>query len=250
MVMQISKDDIDVLKFYEEAGINESCGGEPFNFMGENNNIFEKKSFESAKVDGNVSILKARQEAEKIVSEIDSVKELCKAISEFSLNPLSKFASNSIYGVGVENPDLLVITEMPNSDEDRSGVPMSGATGELLKKILASVNSSVETNTYTFPASPFRAPGARMPTSEEMEISIPFIKKFIEILKPKIILSMGSLSTNILLDSDKPITSLRGVWAEYQGIPVMPTFALTYLLNNRDAKKKTWEDLKLLMQKL
>ncbi len=247
--MQISKDDIDVLKFYDEAGINESCGCEPFNFMADGG-IFVKKSFDNVSNDTNISILKAKQEAEKIISKINSVKELRKAVSEFSLNPLSKFASNSICGVGVDTPDLLVITEMPNSDEDRSGVPMSGATGDLLRKILTAINSSVETNTYTFPASPFRAPGARMPTGEEMEISIPFMKKFIQVLKPKIILSMGSLPTNILLDSDEPITSLRGVWAEYQGIPVMPTFALTYLLNNRDAKKKAWEDLQLLMQKL
>ena len=139
---------------------------------------------------------------------------------------------------------------MPNADEDRSGVALSGATGEMLKKILTAIHCSVEQNTYVFPASPFRAPGARMPTQEEMEISIPFMKKFIEILKPKLILTMGSLPTSILLKSDDAITSLRGKWAEYDGIPVMPTFALAYLLNNIEAKRKAWADLQLLAEKL
>ncbi len=247
--MQISKDDIDILKLYEESGINESCADEPYNFFNENKNIFVKDVVADVKMNENISILKAKQEVENLISNVGSLKDLQKIISEFSLSPLSKFASNSIYGVGVECPDLLVITEMPNADEDRSGIALSGATGELLKKILMAINSSVETNTYTFPASPLRAPGARMPTQEEMEISIPFIKKFIEILKPKVILSMGSLPTNILLNTNNAITSLRGVWAEYNGIPVMPTFSLTYLLDNKDAKRKTWADLQLLEQK-
>ncbi len=250
-MMVVDKSDIDVLKLYEESGIDESYGENPYNFFSSNTAIFVKEpenTFKNTSV--NVSILKAKQEAEKILQKVSCLKDLQKAVAEFSLSPLSKFASHSLYGVGVENPDLLVITEMPNADEDRSGVMLSGATGEMLKKILVAINSSVEKNTYVFPASSFRAPGARMPTQEEMEISIPFIEKFIEILKPKIILTMGSLPTNILLKSSKSITMLRGKWAEYNNISVMPTFALTYLLNNVDAKRKAWADLKMLAEKL
>ncbi len=249
--MPISKEDIDILKFYEESGIDESYGENPYNFFSEKNSIFVKEqNVVSKKSNENISILKAKQEAEKILQNVSCLKDIQKAVCDFKLNPLSKFASNSIYGVGVENPKLLVITEMPNADEDRSGVALSGATGEMLKKILTAIHCSVEQNTYVFPASPFRAPGARMPTQEEMEISIPFMKKFIEILKPKLILTMESLPTSILLKSDDAITSLRGKWAEYDGIPVMPTFALAYLLNNIEAKRKAWADLQLLAEKL
>ena len=249
--MQISRNDIDVLKFYDDFGVDESCGDEPFKFFSESACIFEKKTFDVVKKNSeNVSVLKAKQVADELVSGVESLGDLQKIISEFSLNLLSKFASHGIYGVGVESPELLVITEMPNAEEDRSGVALSGDTGELLKKILKAINSSVETNVYTFPASPFRAPGARMPTFEEMEISVPFIKKFIELLKPKVILSMGSVPTDVLLGHSEPITVVRGKWFEYNGVPVMPTFALSYLLNNVEAKKKTWADLQLLVQKL
>lgn len=249
--MQITKADIDILKFYEESGVDESYGVEPHDFFSDNSSIFVKEtSPTNAGVKMDISILKAKQEAEKLLEKVSTLSELQNCISKFSLNPLSKFASNAIYGCGVENPDLLIITEMPNADEDRSGVMLCGATGEMLKKILVAIHCSIESNTYVFPASPFRAPGARMPTSEEMEISIPFIKKFIEILKPKVILCMGGLPANILLGNTDTITALRGKWAEYQQIPLMPTFALTYLLNNVEAKRKAWADLQLLAEKL
>ncbi len=248
--MQLNNEYINTLKLYEESGIDESYGDVPYNFFLENKGLFVKEETVVKKNVENISILKAKQEAENSLVKVSCLKDIQKIISEFTLNPLSKFATYGIFGVGVDNPDLVVITEMPNADEDRSGVMLTGATGEMLKKILNAIHSSVETNTYVFPASAFRAPGARMPTAEEMEISIPFIKKFIEILKPKVILTMGSLPTNVLLGGSDAITSLRGKWAEYNGVAVMPTFSLTYLLNNIEAKKKAWADLQLLAQKL
>ncbi|MBR1544820.1 MAG: uracil-DNA glycosylase [Alphaproteobacteria bacterium] len=244
------KDYIDILKFYEESGVDESYGVEPYSFFADKSNIFVKEIEPTPKKAGvNVSILKARQEAEKLVETVDNLTALQQCVSSFTLNPLSKFASHCIYGVGVENPKLLVITEMPNAEEDRSGEAICGATGEMFKKILSAIHCSVLENTYTFPVSPFRTPGARLPTSEEMEIAIPFVKKFIEILKPKVILTMGGLPTNVLLSQNQPVTAMRGKWFEYNGIPVMPTFSLAYLLNNIEAKRKAWADLQLLAEK-
>ncbi|MBP3615940.1 MAG: uracil-DNA glycosylase [Alphaproteobacteria bacterium] len=248
--MQISKDDIDILKLYEDSGVDESYTDKPYEFFSGGANIFANKVIvEDKKSDVNISILKAKQEAEKLVNSVSDLAGLKKVISEFKLNPLLKFASNVISGVGVENPKLLVITETPNTDEDRSGVMLSGPTGDMFKKILVAIKSSVETDTYTFPASPYRAPGGRLPTFEEMEISIPFIKKFIEILKPKVILCMGSLPVNALFGKNDAITLLRGKWLEYNEIPLMTTFSLSYLLNNKEAKKRAWGDLQLLLQK-
>ncbi|MCR5506476.1 MAG: uracil-DNA glycosylase [bacterium] len=250
-MMSATNDYIDVLKLYEESGIDESYGDEPYSFFADKSNIFVKETVVlPKKSDVNISILKAKQEAEKLVASVDNLDALQKTLSSFTLNPLSKFASHCIFGVGVDNPKLLVITEMPNSEEDRSGEAICGATGEMFKKILSAIHCSVDENTYTFPVSPFRTPGARIPTSEEMEISIPFMKRFIDILKPKVILTMGGLPTNVLLSQNQPITAMRGKWFEYNGIPVMPTFALTYLLNNIEAKRKAWADLQLLAEKL
>ena len=117
--MQITKADIDILKFYEESGVDESYGVEPHDFFSDNSSIFVKEtSPTNAGVKMDISILKAKQEAEKLLEKVSTLSELQNCVSKFSLNPLSKFASNAIYGCGVENPDLLIITEMPNADED------------------------------------------------------------------------------------------------------------------------------------
>lgn len=240
------------LKLYKESGIDEFYNDSPYVFFENNSFAFPvaKTPTPQQPTEKNISILKASEEAKKALQNISTIDALQQSILDFKLNPLSKFATHPITGIGVKNPSLLVITESPNSDEDRTGISLSGPTGELLKKILLAINSSVETNTFTFPASPLRAPGNRTPTEEEMEISKPFTLKFIEILKPKIILTMGSIPADILLNTKEPITTLRGKWFKYENIDVMPTFSLNYLLNNIEAKKKTWEDLKLLREKL
>ena len=117
--MQISKDDIDILKLYEDSGVDESYGSEPYNFFSDSSSVFVKKNSgvgASGKMDLNMSILKAKQKAEEFVSGVYSLADLQKVVSEFSFSPLSKFANHSIFGVGVENPNLLVITEMPDAD--------------------------------------------------------------------------------------------------------------------------------------
>ena len=249
--MKNNKEYIENIKLYEESGIDEQYNETPYNFFITNQPIFTKKTEKQTQNQTlNISIIKACEEAEKLATEAININELQEKIKNFTLNPLSKFATNTITGTGVHNPKLLVITETPNADEDRTGIPLSGETGELLKKILSAIKCSTETNTFTFPASPLRPAGARTPTQEEMEISKPFIKKFIELLKPQLILTMGTIPTQILLEKEDTITSLRGKFFEYKSIPLMATFSLNYLLNNKEAKKKAWEDLQLLIPKI
>ena len=242
---------INDLKLYEESGIDESYTETPCNFFEKTTPIFSSNNMKTEKVNSeNLSVINAKTEAENIVKNLHTLNELQTAIKNFKLNPLAKFATNPITGTGVENPKLLVIIDTPNSEEDKTGIFPSGQTGELFKKILSAIKVSFESNLFAFPISFFRAPGGRTPTNEEMEISIPFITRLIEILNPQIILTMGSLPTQTLLKTNTPITTLRGQWQKYKDIDLMPTFSLTQLLNNPEAKKKTWEDLKILMKKL
>ncbi len=249
--MEKNKEYIENIKLYEESGIDEQYNETPYNFFITNQPIFTKKvQPKTTNQTLNISIIKAREETEKLANESNNISELQEKIKNFTLNPLSKFATNAITGTGIQSPTLLVITEMPNTEEDRTGIALSGETGELLKKILSAIKCSTETNTFTFPASPLRPAGARTPTQEEMEISKPFIKKYIELLNPQLILTMGTIPTQILLEKEEAITSLRGKFFEYKSIPLIATFSLNYLLNNKEAKKKTWEDLQLLIPKI
>ena len=250
--MSINNEDIINIKLYQESGIDESYNETPCNFFELSNPIFIKKTEDNTPKSStkNISIINAKQEAEKIIEKISDINNLQKAISNFTLSPLSKFATHPITGIGIKTPKLLVITETPNSEEDKNGIPLSGATGELLKKILTAINCSIETNTFVFPASFLRPAGGRNPTDEEMEIFKPFIKKFIELLNPQIILTMGAIPTNILLNTNDSITSIRGTFKQYNNITLMATFSLPYLLNNIEAKKIAWKDLQLLIPKL
>ena len=223
---------INDLKLYEESGIDESYTETPCNFFEKTTPIFSSNNMKTEKVNSeNLSVINAKTEAENIVKNLHTLNELQTAIKNFKLNPLAKFATNPITGTGVENPKLLVIIDTPNSEEDKTGIFPSGQTGELFKKIISSIKVSFESDLFAFPISFF-------------------ITRLIEILNPQIILTMGSLPTQTLLKTNTPITTLRGQWQKYKDIDLMPIFSLTQLLNNPEAKKKTWEDLKILMKKL
>lgn len=249
--------DIELLKLYTESGIDETYGDMPHNFFEIKNNFLNAISGNSNTVksatintsstsfapQANLSIIKAINEAQKLALSANGISELANQIKLFTLNPLSKFATNTITGTGVENPKLLVITDTPNSDEDRTGTPLTGATGELLVKILSAMECSIQTNTYTFPISFLRPAGGRTPTNEELNISAPFAKRFIELLKPKLIILMGSIPVQVLLNKTDTITSICGQIFDYNGIPTMPIFSLPFLLNNKEAKRKIWQDI-------
>ena len=242
-------DYIQLLKFYDESGIDEIYNDIPFNFL---ESCKENKILQNIQTNKtNLSIKNIKEQAEHLLESVNNISELIDVIKNFKLHPLVKFVSNIITGIGVENPELLVITEYPNEQEDTSGIFLTGNTGELLNKILIAINASIETNTFVFPLSPYRAPGSRTLTDEELSVLEPFTKKYISILKPKTIIIFGILGVKVLLKNDSSITSLRGKFYNYldTDIKILPTFSLNYLLNNKEAKKKTWEDLQLLKTK-
>lgn len=243
---------IPLLKLYEESGIDETYNDIPFIFTATKpSSIIQNINNENINYQNKIkSILDIKDKLNNLIKNINNITELTKIIKEFNEHPLAKFTSNTITGIGVTNPSLIVIVETPNETEDRIGIFLTGETGELLKKILSAINCSIETNTYVFPISPFRAPGNRNLTKEELDILIPFAEKYISILKPKLILTFGSQSSNWLLNTNDSITNIRGKFYKYNDIEILPTFSLNYLLNNKEAKKKTWEDLQLLIPKL
>ncbi len=246
--MTTRNNEIEILKLLEESGITENYNEVPHNFY--NKEIFIKTPLNTTNTN-NFSLSEAANKAKNLIKDITNINDLQNTIQTFTESPLFKHASHIITGTGTASPTLLVITETPSSEEDRSGENLTGETGELLKKILSAIHCSTETNTFVLPASPYRAPGGRLPSKEEIEITSPFLFKFIELLKPQVILTMGALPMNLLLNKDCSIAEIRGTWQKYNDIDLMPTFSLQFLLNNNEAKRKIWnEDLQFLMKKL
>jgi DNA polymerase len=163
---------------------------------------------------------------------------------------LAKTRRNTVPGVGVLLPLVLVVGEGPGADEDAQGEPFVGRAGQLLDKMLAAISLSRRTNCFIANIVKCRPPGNRDPAPDEETACFPFLERQIEALNPKLILAVGRIAAQWMLHTADPIGRIRGRWFTYRGIPLMATYHPSALLRNEDLKKPAWEDLKLFRSKL
>ncbi len=189
------------------------------------------------------------------VSDVTSLTDLKTRIDTFTDCPLRRMATQTVLGNGPEDANLMVIGEAPGADEDRSGVPFVGRAGQLLDRMLASIGHPRDT-VYVSNIVPWRPPGNRTPTQEEVSLCLPFILRAIELVQPKAILLLGGSSAHALMDSHVGITRLRGQWKTLdhpnvgQNIPILATFHPAYLLRQPRQKSLAWRDLLSLKARL
>ena len=163
---------------------------------------------------------------------------------------LARTRNNVVPGQGVAKPLVLVVGEGPGADEDAKGLPFVGKAGILLDKMLAAIKLDRKTNCYIANIVKCRPPENRNPLPEEQAACFSFLEAQIHILKPKMILCMGKIAAEKLLNHQLPITQYHGHFFEYQGIPLMPTYHPSALLRNEQLKRPAWEDLKGFRRKL
>jgi len=148
-----------------------------------------------------------------------------------------------VYGEGNEKASLMLIGEAPGYDEDVQGRPFVGKAGQLLTKILQSINLPRE-EVYITNIVKCRPPQNRNPEPDEIRSCNPFLVKQITAIQPKIICALGSFSAQTLLKTDTKITALRGRLYDLEGIKVVPTYHPAFLLRNPERKREVWEDMK------
>lgn len=158
--------------------------------------------------------------------------------------------TNTVPGMGPAHPVVMVIGEGPGHDEDMQGLPFVGAAGQLLDKMLAAIKLSRETNCFIANIVKCRPPNNRDPLPEEAAACRSFLDAQISALKPKMILLVGRIALQNLLDTKIGITRIHGQFFEYNGIPVMPTFHPSALLRAPELKRDAWNDLKAFRAKL
>jgi len=158
---------------------------------------------------------------------------------------LYKERNHIVFGEGNEDARLMLIGEAPGHEEDLQGRPFVGAAGHLLDNMLKAINLS-RREVYIANIIKCRPPHNRKPERDEIEACKPFLLKQIDIIKPSIICTLGSIATQTLLETKTPITKLRGHIYDFSGIKLIPTFHPAYLLRNPYQKKGAWEDLKLI----
>ena len=184
------------------------------------------------------------------ISDLDSLKKLIINLKNCNLK---KKAKNIVFSDGNPNSKVMIIGEGPGANEDIEGLPFVGRAGQLLDKMLQAINLD-RTKVYITNVVNYRPPENRKPTEEEILRYLPFLVKHIEIIKPKILVLLGSTALNSILGSEKVISKARGIWVTKQigswKTNVIASFHPAYLMRQPDQKKHSWVDLKMIKKKL
>jgi uracil-DNA glycosylase len=154
-----------------------------------------------------------------------------------------------VFGTGSATAEVMFVGEGPGAEEDLQGEPFVGRAGQLLTKMIEAMGFRRD-DVYIANVVKCRPPGNRNPEPDELEACEGFLRRQIAAVRPKVIVALGKFATQTLLRDETPISRLRGRWAEYEGVRLMPTFHPAYLLRSPEEKKKTWEDLQLVMKEL
>ena len=169
--------------------------------------------------------------------------ELKRAVVDCTACPLHQTRKQTVFGVGDESADWLLVGEAPGADEDRLGEPFVGQAGKLLDNMLAAIRLKRGENVYIANVLKCRPPANRNPEPGEVARCSPHLIRQIELIRPKLIVAMGRSAAQTLLNSDATIASLRGKVHRYQGVPLIITYHPAYLLRNLPDKAKAWADL-------
>ncbi len=231
-----------ILKWYQQMGVEDICVETP-GTLAKEKKVVKSKIVEVAS-ENNLAI-KARSIADKC----NSLEELREALENFEGLSIKKTANNTVFADGNPNAKIIAIGEAPGANEDEEGIPFCGVSGKLLDQVLLSIGLSRKNNLYITNSVFWRPPGNRKPTLEENMVCLPFLEKHIALIKPELILLVGSTSASALLNTTETISRLRTKFYQYtncyldKSIPVAVIFHPSYLLRQPLQKKTVWLDL-------
>ncbi|MCC6205615.1 MAG: uracil-DNA glycosylase [Hyphomicrobiales bacterium] len=184
--------------------------------------------------------------ARELAQSARSLEELRAHLASFDGCNLKFTAKNLVFSDGNPDADLMLVGEAPGRDEDIEGRPFVGRSGQFLDRMLAAIGID-RTSAYIANVIPWRPPGNRTPTPQETEICRPFIERQIELVRPKLLVTLGGPSAKVLLKTTEGVLRLRGNWRKHVTaagveIPTMPTLHPAYLLRTPAHKKLAWRD--------
>jgi len=170
---------------------------------------------------------------------------------------LASSRTQTVFGVGNPDADLMFVGEAPGFDEDRHGEPFVGRAGQLLTRIIKAMGFARE-EVYIAnvlkcrPDMPAGAYGNRAPTPQEMQTCRPYLVEQIDIIQPRVVVALGAVAVEGLLGTRGTMRELRGRWHSYSGVPLMITYHPAYLLRNQSLseKRKVWEDMLQVLERL
>jgi len=185
--------------------------------------------------------------------KFQKLEKLKKNIQLIKNCQLKKNATNLVFGDGNIDAKIMIVGEGPGAQEDAKGIPFVGRAGQLLDKMLESIQLN-RTKVYISNVVNYRPPSNRRPTETEIARYLPFLKSHIEIINPKILILLGSTALNTLIGNNEVISKARGKWIQKEVGSIRPwiiaSFHPAFLLRQPDQKKMAWIDLKMVRDKL
>ncbi len=179
----------------------------------------------------------------------EALERLRHSLGDCQRCKLAQGRTNIVFGEGNPAAEIMFIGEGPGRDEDAQGRPFVGEAGKLLTSLINKMGFQRD-EVYIGNIVKCRPRNNRNPEEDEISSCLPFIKCQAQIIRPKAIMALGRISAHTLLGLNTPISRLRGRFAEFEGIPVMPTFHPAYLLRNKSEKHKVWDDALKVLKKL
>ncbi len=187
--------------------------------------------------------------SDQVESGKETLADIRADLGECRRCKLCEGRSSIVFGQGADKTRLVFVGEGPGAEEDRQGLPFVGAAGQLLTKIIQAINMTRE-DVYICNIIKCRPPGNRNPHPDEIAACVPFLKRQLEAIAPDYICALGSFAAKTLLETETPVSRLRGRLHDYKGMQLLPTYHPAYLLRNPERKRDVWEDMKLLMRSM
>ena len=205
------------------------------------NTLYIYKSLGLKYIDNIQDITQNNNSTKSLPNDLNNLQNI---VQNCHLCQLSKTRKNVVFGEGNKNADIMFIGEGPGATEDETGKPFVGKAGELLTKIIENVLFLQREQVYIANIVKCRPPNNRVPTPNEVESCLPYLLKQINLIKPKIIITLGATAYNNLTNDKTSISKIRGEVLSFGNAKLIPTFHPSFLLRNPSAKKYVFADMK------
>ena len=240
----------ETLAWLQDVGVNETTNPKPLNRYLQVPQPAPKPS--AMPTSSTPVVLVSRQETQQQASQranaAKSLEELRQSLEAFDGCSLKLTAMNTVFGDGNPRADVMLIGEAPGADEDRLGKPFVGMSGQLLDKMFAAIGLD-RTSLYITNILPWRPPGNRTPSQGEVAACLPFVRRHIELVAPKLLVMVGGVAAKTITGREDGITRMRGKEIIFESenlatpIPAMAIYHPAYLLRSPSRKQETWYDL-------
>jgi uracil-DNA glycosylase family 4 len=257
--MTINQKLVETLRWYQDLGITMAVGETPRNHYGSLRPASPKAAVTTEKTAPRVMPLSMTPSpnlpSALNLSQCQTLEALRHALEAFEGCLLKKTATNLVFADGNPQAKVMLVGEAPGADEDRQGLPFVGVSGQLLDRMLATIGLD-RTSVYITNIVPWRPPGNRQPTPQEIAACKPFVERHIALVQPKILALVGGVAMKALLNTDDGIMRVRGTWRSYTSpelktpIKAIATYHPSFLLRSPGQKAQSWQDLLMIKRAL